>query len=99
MERVGSDKIAVLFSEIDHHTALQNVTLRAARETESDLEVPKKKGLVMRSTTSKQPIKIASIPLDAEFIVTASRVKVEFRGTDADHADSLRGLAFEAAKM
>ena len=78
MEWVGSDKVAVHFSEIDHHTALQSITWRAARETESDSQVPKKKGLVIRTTMSEQPIKIASTPLDIGFIVTACRVKVDF---------------------
>ena len=78
MEWVGSDKVAVRFSDIDHHTALQNITLRAARETESDLEVPTKKGLAIQSTVSEQPMKIASTPLDAGFILTACRVEVDF---------------------
>ena len=78
MEWVGSDKAAVRFSEIDHHTALQSITLRAAQETEPDSRVPRKKGLVIRTTMDQPPIKIASTPLDARFIVTACRVKVDF---------------------
>ena len=78
MEKVGGDEPAVQFSEINHHTALQEITLRAAQETESDLRVPKKKPLVIRSTMTEQPTKIAPNPLDAEFIVIACRMKVDF---------------------
>ena len=78
MEWVGSDKTAVHYSEIDHNTALQTITLRAARETERDSQVPRKKGLVIRSMMSEEPMKIASSPLDAGFIATTCRVKVDF---------------------
>ena len=49
-----------------------------AHETELDLRVPETKLLVIRSAMSEQPTKIASTPLDVEFIVIACRVKADF---------------------
>lgn len=43
--------------------------------------MPTKSRFVIPSPTSKHQIKIAFTPLDPEFIVTASQVKVEFRAT------------------
>jgi hypothetical protein len=78
MERVGSNEAAVQFSEIDHNTALQQITLRAAKESKLGLRVPSKKLLVVRSLMNERPTKIASTPLDAEFVVTACRVQIDF---------------------
>jgi hypothetical protein len=48
MEKVDSNEVAVQFSEIDHHTALQQISFRAARETRETkfgLRVPPKRSL------------------------------------------------------
>lgn len=78
METVGSDDVAARFSEIDHHTALQKITLPSAQETKPGLRVPDNKGIVVRSTMSERPTQIASTPVDAEFIVTTCLLKIEF---------------------
>ena len=78
MEKIGSIKAAVQFSDIDHNTALREISMRAARESKTGFPVPGKKGLAVRSLMSEKPSKIASTPLNAEFVVTACRVQIDF---------------------
>ena len=78
METIGSIVAAVQFSDIDHDTALQQISMRAARESKPGFQVPSKKGLVGRSLMNEKPTKIAATPLDAEFVVTAYRVQIDF---------------------
>ena len=78
MEKVGSVDAAVQFSDIDHNTALQQISMRAARNTRISSKVPSKKVVVVRSLMDEKPTKIASTPLNAEFVVTACRVQIDF---------------------
>ena len=78
MEKVGSIEAAVQFSDIDHNTALRQISMRAARESKPGFQVPSKKVLVVRSLMNEKPTKIASIPLNAEYVVTACRVQIDF---------------------
>lgn len=78
MEKIGSIEAAVQFSDIDHNTALRQISMRAARESMPGSQVPSKKGIVVRSLMNEKPTKIASTPLNAEFVVTACRVQIDF---------------------
>ena len=78
MEKMGSIEAAVQFSDIDHNTALREISMRAARENEPGFQVPSKKVLVIRSLINEKPTNIASTPLNAEFVVTACRVQIDF---------------------
>ena len=78
MEKIGSIEAAVQFSDIDHNTALREISMRAARESKPGFPVPGKKGLVVRFLMNEKPSKIASTPLNAEFVVTACRVQIDF---------------------
>ncbi|KAF5612089.1 lysine decarboxylase [Fusarium subglutinans] len=78
MEKIGSMEAAVQFSDIDHNTALRQISMRAARESKLNSQVPSKKVLVVRTSMSERPTKIASTPLNAEFVVAACRVQVDF---------------------
>ena len=78
MEKIVSIEAAVQFSDINHDTALRQISMRAARESKPGFQVPSKKGLVGRSLMNEKPTKIASTPLNAEFVVTAYRVQIDF---------------------
>ncbi|KAI9655637.1 MAG: hypothetical protein M1831_004789 [Alyxoria varia] len=78
MENIDSEEAPVQFLEIDHHTALEQISKKAAKETIIGLQVPNKKLLVVRSLVNEKPTKIASDPIDAQFIMTSCRVQVDF---------------------
>ena len=78
MEKIDSIEAAVPFSDIDHNTALRQISMRAARELKPGFQVPSKKLLVGRSLMNEKPTKIASTPLNAEYVVTAYRLQIDF---------------------
>ncbi|KAL2072904.1 hypothetical protein VTL71DRAFT_12247 [Oculimacula yallundae] len=78
MEKVGSTEAAVQFSDIDHDTALRQISMRALKGRERGLQVPTKKVVIVRSLMSEKPTRIASTALNAEYVVTACRVQIDF---------------------
>ena len=78
MEKVGDNEPEILFSEIDHRTALQQVSIRAANDTEPGTNVPKRKSVFVRTVMREEPTKIAATRLDAGYVVCSCRLQVDF---------------------
>ncbi|KAH9860308.1 hypothetical protein J1614_011638 [Plenodomus biglobosus] len=78
MEKVGGIDEAMPFSDIDHTSALRRISMYAAREGEPGSQVPSKKFLAVRSKMDEKPTNIPSTAWNAEFIVTACRVQIDF---------------------
>ena len=55
IEKIGSIKAAVQFSDIDHNIALRQISTRAVRESKHAYQVPSKKVLIVRSLTTDKP--------------------------------------------
>lgn len=102
METINRKDTKAQFSEINHHTALEQITLRAAQEATYGLYLPQLpiiKVLEVRSLINEKSTRIASTPLDAKLIVPTCRIQIDFAERILTMQISLTGSLLEPQNL
>jgi len=98
MEKIGSIEAAVQFSDVDHKTALRQISMRAARESKPGFQVPSKKALVVRSLIERKADQDCVNSFECRVCCDGLSRSNRFRPTNSDDANTFNWLAFQTRK-